>query len=200
MTRQILPLDYYQHDNVLHLAQNLLGKCLITRIEGKITAGMIVETEAYNGALDRASHAYNGLRTARTETMYAQGGVAYIYLCYGIHHLFNIVTAPLNNPQAILIRAIEPIEGIPVMLQRRKMAQSHYRLCSGPGTLSQALGITKQFDGCLLTQAPIWVENRGVTVSKKDILASPRVGIDYAKEHKDLPWRFRLKNNLWTGK
>lgn len=199
MKNRIIPQDFYLDEDVLKLSQALLGKTLVTDF-GSQTSGMIVETEAYYGAIDKASHAYQHRRTARTETMYLPGGHAYIYLCYGLHHLFNIVTAEKGIPHAILIRAIEPINGIPLMLTRRKMAKPHPRLTSGPGALTQALGISRQFDGHLVTTAPIWIEDLGVKVTKSDIIASPRVGIDYAEEHKDLPWRFRLKNSLWTGK
>ncbi len=196
----VLPKSFYLNDDVTAISQALLGKVLVTKLNNNVTAGMIVETEGYNGVHDKASHAYNHRRTARTETMFSKGGVAYIYLCYGIHHLFNIVTANENDPQAVLVRAIEPLEGIPIMLKRRKFKEINYRLTAGPGVLTQALGITTHFNGYPLTEEPIWIEDRGVKVSKKDIIASPRVGIDYAQEHKDHPWRFRLRNNPWTSK
>jgi len=195
-----LPRDYYQSLDVVKLSQGLLGKFIVTEQNGLRTAGMIVETEAYRGAEDRASHAYNNRRTQRTETMFAQGGVAYVYLCYGMHHLFNVVTGPKDCPHAVLVRAIEPIEGIAFMLERRGMQQLHPRLTAGPGSLSKALGITTALNGSLLTSKSVWIEDRDIQLSKKDILTSPRVGIDYAKEHRDLPWRFRLKNCVWTSK
>lgn len=195
-----LSQHFYLNDDVVGLSQELLGKFLITRINGKRTTGMIVETEAYRGASDKASHAYNFRRTSRTETLFQPGGIGYVYLCYGLHHLFNIVTAHEGTPHAVLIRAVEPIDGIPLMLKRRKMQKLERRLTAGPGVLSQALGITTQLDRCSLTTGPIWVEDRGITVTKKDIIASPRVGIDYAEEHKLLPWRFRLKNSPWASK
>lgn len=195
-----LPRDYYLNEDVLALSQDLLGKILVTCFNHQMTAGMIVETEAYHGVEDKASHAYNNRRTSRTETMYAQGGVAYIYLCYGLHHLFNIVTGPQNVPHAVLVRAIEPLDGIPTMLKRRNMIAISSRLTAGPGMLSTALGITKVNDGSLLTKNPVWIEDRKTLVAKKDIIASSRVGIDYAAEHRDLPWRFRLKNSPWTSK
>jgi len=195
MKKQILPREFYWHDDVVALSQALLGKILVTKIDNQLTAGMIVETEAYRGAEDKASHAYNHRRTARTEIMYAAGGVAYVYLCYGLHHLFNIVTANKNTPHAILVRAIEPVEGIPVMLKRRNMQKLHPKLTAGPGVLTQALGITKQLSGASLTKSPIWIEESGVKISPKEILAGPRIGIDYAQEHRLLPWRFWIKNN-----
>ncbi|MBN9288878.1 MAG: 3-methyladenine DNA glycosylase [Gammaproteobacteria bacterium 39-13] len=200
MSARILPRSYYLSEDVLALSKDLLGKVLVTSFNHEVTAGIIVETEAYHGAQDKASHAYNNRRTSRTETMYAEGGVAYIYLCYGLHHLFNIVTGPKNIPHAVLVRAIEPVDGIPTMLKRRMLKGISHRLTGGPGILSQALGITKRNDGSLLTNEPIWIEDRKIVVSKKDIIASCRVGIDYAEEHRDLPWRFRLRNSPWTSK
>ncbi len=178
----------------------LLGKVLFTKIDNIITAGIIVETEAYSGPEDKASHAYNNRRTQRTKTMYLQGGVGYVYLCYGMHHLFNVVTGSKEVPHAILIRAVEPLHGVEEMLKRRQMKVLKPSLTAGPGALSKALGITKVHDGCSLLQSPIWVEDHGICVSKKEIIASPRVGIDYAEEYKDMPWRFRLKNSIWTSK
>ena len=179
--------QFYLNPDVVKISQDLLGKFLVADIQGKRTAGMIVETEAYNGVQDKASHAYNHRRTNRTETMYSSGGVAYVYLCYGIHHLLNIVTGEIDNPQAVLIRAIEPVEGIEHMLKRRKMDKVSYRLSNGPGVLTQAMGISRQHDGHVLSSAPIWIEDRGVTIPSNKILKSPRVGIDYAEEHRDLP-------------
>jgi DNA-3-methyladenine glycosylase len=200
MAMHILPRRFYLEEDVLGLSQALLGKVLVTNIQGQVTAGMIVETEAYRGIEDSASHAYNNRRTLRTETMYLEGGVAYIYLCYGMHHLFNVVTAPAGIPHAVLIRAVEPLEGITEMCKRRQLPCLQSNLTAGPGMLTQALGITKKWDGTLLTSDTIWIEERGVKVEKEDVLASPRVGIDYAKADRDLPWRFRLKNNTWTSK
>lgn len=200
MRYQKLPKDFYLSEDVVALSQALLGKFIVTEHQGERTAGMIVETEAYRGAEDRASHAFNHRRTARTETMYREGGVAYIYLCYGIHHLFNVVTAPEGCPHAVLVRAIEPFEGQEIMMARRGMKKRATHLTAGPGVLTQALGITTALDGSLLTSKMIWLEDRGIQIAKKDILASPRVGIDYAKEHRNLPWRFRLKNSEWTSK
>ncbi len=195
-----LPRDFYLSDDVVSLGQSLLGKVIVTVQKGVRTAGMIVETEAYQGVQDKASHAFNHRRTKRTETMYQQGGVAYVYLCYGIHHLLNVVTAPADCPHAVLIRAIEPLEGVAVMLARRQMVKLAPRLTAGPGALTQALAITTALDGSLLTSKHLWLEDRKIQVSKKEIIASPRVGIDYAEEHRDLPWRFRLINSPWTSK
>ncbi len=201
MKKYILSRDFYLHEDVLAISQALLGKFLVTHFTGStLTAGMIVETEAYYGVEDRACHAFNYRRTPRTNIMYALGGVSYVYLCYGLHHLFNIITAGEDVPHAVLIRAVEPVEGIEQMLLRRKMRDVGYKLTAGPGVLTQALGIHTQHTGSLLTENPIWIEDRGVTVNKRDIIAGPRIGIDYAKEHRDMPWRFLLRNNPWISK
>jgi len=196
----ILSPDFYLDEDVLAISQALLGKFIVSQVGNQRTVGMIVETEAYRGPEDKASHAYNGRHTARTKTMYLPGGVAYVYLCYGLHHLLNVVTAPANTPHAVLIRAIEPIEGLPLMLKRRNLMHAHARLTAGPGALTQALGITRQLDAIPLTGSLLWIEERGIKVSKKEILVTPRIGIDYAQEHRDLPWRFCLKNSPWTSK
>ncbi|MGD9592741.1 MAG: DNA-3-methyladenine glycosylase [Candidatus Berkiella sp.] len=196
----VLKQQFYLNEDVVALSKALLGKVIITKLNNSLTSGIIVETEAYNGISDKASHAYNNRRTNRTEIMYAKGGVAYVYLCYGIHHLFNIVTGKKDNPQAVLIRAIEPLEGIEHMLQRRNLTQLSARLTAGPGVMSAALGINKELNGQMLFDAPIWLEERGIKVTNNEIVASPRVGIDYAAEHKHLPWRFHIKNNPWVSK
>lgn len=194
-----LPVSFYQQNDVLAISQALLGKVLVTNFSGKLTAGMIVETEAYCGSEDKASHAYNNRRTARTETMFAAGGVAYVYLCYGIHHLFNIVTGSQDTPHAILLRAIEPLDGISVMLKRRKQEVVRRNLTAGPGILTQALGITTKHDGQSLCDDKIWIEDRGITIPKRNIQAAPRVGIAYAQEYVSKPWRFFIKDNPWVS-
>lgn len=196
----ILPQSFYWDQDVLAISRALLGKCLLTFVDNQLTGGIIVETEAYYGVEDKACHAFNNRRTERTSTMYLAGGVAYVYLCYGIHHLLNIVTATLDVPHAVLIRAIQPVEGVSLMLKRRNMKTLQARLTAGPGALTQALGITRVHNGCSLTQTPIWLEERGIQVKKKEIITSPRVGIDYAQEYRDKPWRFRIKDNPWTSK
>ncbi len=151
---------------------------------------MIIETEAYKGAEDQACHAYKNRRTKRTEVMFSLGGVAYVYFCYGMHHLFNIVTHKKNVPHAILIRSIKPTHGIKTMLKRRKKTLVDKTLTNGPATTTQALGIHTSHSGLDLTGNQIWVEDRGVTLSKSQIIATPRIGIDYAGKDKDLPYRF----------
>lgn len=190
---------FYQHHDVVALGRELLGKVLVTNFNDCLTAGIIVENESYKAPEDKASHAYNNRRTKRTETMFAMGGISYIYLCYGIHHLFNIVTGPKDVAHAILVRAIMPVDGIQIMQSRRKLLQAGPRLSNGPGVLTQALGLNKRHNAkCLLT-SEIWVEDRGIHVPSKDIVAAPRIGISYAQEFVDKPWRFFIKNNPWVS-
>ena len=190
--------EFYERSNVLLISRELLGKVLCTNYNGKLTSGIIVETEAYAGVIDKASHAYNNKKTNRTKIMYDSGGVAYIYLCYGIHHLFNVITNSKNIPHAILIRAIEPINGIETMLTRRNKKNKDYTLTSGPGSLTKALGITINDSGKSLMSNLIWIENQK-NIPINNIISSPRVGIPYAQEHIHNPWRFRIKNNPWTS-
>lgn len=193
--------DFYLRKNVVKVAQDLLGTFLVTEFEPSIiTIGKIVETEAYQGPFDKASHSYNLRRTQRTETMYLEGGVAYIYLCYGIHHLFNIVTGPKDTPHGVLIRAIEPVEGIEIMLQRRQFEKIKHTLAAGPGAMSKAMGITTAYNSENLQGKRIWVTEREEILKPKDIIASPRVGVAYAEDHALLPWRFRIKGNPWTSR
>ena len=190
--------EFYERSNVLLISRELLGKVLCTNYNGKLTSGIIVETEAYAGVIDKASHAYNNKKTNRTKIMYDSGGVAYIYLCYGIHHLFNVITNSKNIPHAILIRAIEPINGIETMLKRRNKKNKDYTLTSGPGSLTKALGITINDSGKSLLSNLIWIENQK-NINENNVISSPRVGIQYAKDDISNPWRYRIKNNPWTS-
>lgn len=190
--------EFYERSNVLLISRELLGKVLCTNYNGKLTSGIIVETEAYAGVIDKASHAYNNKKTNRTKIMYDSGGVAYIYLCYGIHHLFNVITNSKNIPHAILIRAIEPINGIETMLTRRNKKNKDYTLTSGPGSLTKALGITINDSGKSLLSNLIWIENQK-NINENNVISSPRVGIQYAKDDISNPWRYRIKNNPWTS-
>lgn len=200
MNKNKLSLDFYQRNDVLTISRELLGKVLFTNLndsnqKGSVTtAGIIVETEAYCAPEDKASHAYNHLRTKRTETMFAAGGVAYVYLCYGIHSLFNVVTGPKDTPHAILVRSIHPIIGIPNMLKRRNQTALRSNLTAGPGVLCSALGINTSHDKFDLTGTSIWIEDYGYNISREHIISTPRIGIPYAEEYKDLPWRFVLKD------
>lgn len=191
-----LPDDYYLHQDVLHLSQDLLGKYLMTNFDDVITGGMIIETEAYRGPEDKASHAFNNRRTNRNEVMYHKGGICYVYLCYGLHSLFNIVTNGEEIPHAVLIRAIKPEIGVEEMLRRRRKSKFDKTLTSGPGAVSQALGIHTKHNGLSLSGPSIWIEDHGITISSQDIITSPRVGVEYAKEHALLPWRFRMKKSI----
>lgn len=195
-----LKAQFYQGRNVVQIAKSLLGKAIHTHINGCHTAGLITEVEAYAGANDKACHANNRLRTKRTEVMYQAGGVSYVYLCYGIHHLFNVVTNVEGKADAILIRAIQPILGHEVMLKRRKMPTVEHRLTSGPGTLTIALGIkTKDHYGIDLQGEQIWIED-APQINDNYIVASKRIGVDYAEEDALKPWRFYIKDNPWISK
>lgn len=195
-----LQSSYYLNQDVLFLAKDLLGKVLFTQKEGQITAGVIVETEAYFGEIDKASHAYGGRRTNRTEIMYSEGGVSYVYLCYGIHHLFNVVTSVKGEPHAVLIRAIEPMLGTEIMELRRNMSISKSAISSGPGSAAKALGIDNSFNHKDLGGEEIWLEDYGIRYPEDEIIASPRVGVAYAQEDAFLPWRFFIKGNKYVSK
>ena len=194
-----LSADFYKRDDVLLISHELLGKVLCTNFHGKLTSGIIVETEAYAGITDKASHAYGGKRTKRTETMYASGGTVYVYLCYGIHHLFNIVTNKENIPHAVLIRAIHPRDGIEIMLQRRNKKKIDQSLTGGPGSLTRSLGITVKDSGRSLMDNFIWLEDQNIQINNQNILATPRVGIQYAGKDAQNPWRFQIENNPWVS-
>lgn len=188
-----LPPGFYQRADVIKIARELLGKVLVTNFNDQLTAGIITETEAYNGIIDKASHAYGGRRTSRTEVMYAPGGTAYVYLCYGIHHLFNIVTNKENTPHAVLIRAIQPLEGLDIMMQRRNKNKTDKKFTVGPGSVSQALGIHTKHTGTGLSGNDIWIADRKIKTDKSKILITPRIGVDYAGEDALLPYRFLLE-------
>ncbi len=197
-----LQQDFYLREDVVQIAKDLLGKLLITEFDGQRTVGKIVETEAYRAPEDKASHAYGYRRTRRTEVMYATGGTAYVYLIYGVYHLFNVVTNTQDVPHAVLIRAIEPIENVDLMLRRRDMEILKPQLTAGPGVLSIAMGITTQNSGISLIakDSPIWIEDQGIRIKESEILASPRVGVQYAEEWAQVPWRFRIHHSRWTSK
>ena len=192
--------SFYTSNNVLEISKNLLGKVLVTNFNSKITSGVIIEVEAYLGANDKASHSYNNKRTQRTEPMFLKGGISYVYLCYGMHHLFNLVVGKQDNPCAILIRGIKPLSGINTMLKRRKFSKVTKELTNGPGKLTQALGITTNLNKESLLGNQVWIENQEIKVEKKDILSSPRIGVDYAGRDAKLPYRFYIKNNKWVSK
>ena len=194
-----LSASFYQRDNVLQIARELLGKILVTKWNGVVTSGRIVECEAYNGITDRASHAYGGRRTKRNEIMYARGGVAYVYLCYGIHHLFNVVTNTKEIPNAILIRALEPLSGIDLMLKRTGKQKLDYSLTRGPGNLSKALGILTKHSGISFQDKNLFIAEDGFVPGKKEMAASPRIGVDYAGKDAKLLYRFYIKENPFVS-
>jgi len=187
-----LSASFYAKDDVVAVARDLLGKVLCTRLNGQLTKAIIVETEAYAGVTDKASHAYGGRRTKRTEPIYGQGGTAYVYLCYGLHHLFNVVTNQEETPHAVLIRAGIPVTGTGRMLKRRNRAKVDKTLLAGPGSLAKALGITIEHTGLSLMNGQIWIEDHGTDVADDAVTIGPRVGVDYAGEDALRPYRFRL--------
>lgn len=195
-----IPRSFFERDNVVQISKELIGKVLCTNFGGCLTAGIIVETEAYNGRTDQACHAYPHVRTPRTETIYGPPGFSYIYLCYGIHHLFNIVTNREGLADAILIRGIEPIEGVKEMMKRRGREKLTPAITNGPGKLSQAMGIRTAHNKTDLTGDKIWLEERGVNLEKAEIEAGTRIGVEYAGADAQLPWRFILKNSKWVSR
>lgn len=194
-----LPLSFYQGEDPVQIAQDLLGKYLFTHVEGVITGGIIVETEAYKGPEDRGSHAHNNKVTERNKVMYEAGGIAYVYICYGIHDLFNVVTGPKGSSHAVLIRGLEPIEGIEWMQERRKMALKP-ALTAGPGSLAIALGITKSLNAADLRGNEVWIEDRGISYSPEQISAGPRIGMNFDGPYKTIHWRFWVKENKYVSK
>jgi len=197
MTRR-LKREYYLGDNVVSIARSLLGKILITNINGVITGGKIVETEAYSGLVDKASHAWPNKKTARTKVMFEPGGIAYVYLCYGIHKLFNIVTNKKGKPDAVLVRAIEPTLGIEHIIRRRMAKKLSKQLSSGPGKVSACLGIEIDHNQESLTGGKIWIEDS--KESDHTIVETTRIGVDYAAEDALLPWRFYIKDNSYVSR
>lgn len=192
----LLPKSFFLTPDVVSLARQLIGKMIRTEMNGQETTAMITETEAYQAPEDKASHAFNFRRTKRTQTMFLPGGHAYVYLNYGIHHLFNVVTGPEGLPHAILIRAILPVENQKLQCERRKLKSFNWHSgdFNGPGKISQALGITTQLDAVDLTKekSPIQLLDAGIWINPDSILARPRIGIPYAEEYVDKPWRFTL--------
>lgn len=190
---------FYERDDILQIAKELLGKILVTKWKGTFTSGRIVEVEAYMGITDKASHAFGGRRTNRNEIMYADGGVAYVYLCYGIHHLFNVVTNSKKIPHAILVRALEPIKGIDEMLHRVGKDRLDNSLTKGPGNLSKALGLFTFHSGQSLLSKDLFIGSDDFVYNKNEIIASPRIGVDFAGKDALLPYRFYIKGNPFVS-
>lgn len=191
----LLPLKFYQRDDVLQIAEELIGKKIISRVNGKVVEAIIVETEAYNGVHDKACHAYGGKRTPRNEVMYQQGGVAYIYLCYGVHHLFNFVTSVEGDPKAVLLRGVFPVSGIETVLKRRNKSKMSFKIGIGPGAAAQTLGFRTFMSGKSLLD-PTWIQVQESEFHYADlpIARLPRIGVDYAGADAQLPYRF-----VWEG-
>ena len=203
-----LAREFYTRPDTLQIAQDLLGKILVVPTEnGKRVSGMIVETEAYLGSEDKAAHSYGNRRTKRTETMFALGGTVYIFFIYGMYFQFNVVVGEIGAPHAILIRAVEPVEGIETMRVRRqtvkgKISNSRMpdaNLTSGPGKLCIALGIDRTFNNEDLLGEKVWLED-GRNIFGEEIVSGRRIGIDYAEEYAEKPWRFWLKENLFVSR
>ena len=195
----IVEKEFYLGNDVIRIAQGLLGKVLYTRVNGELTSGIIVETEAYRGATDRASHAFPNRKTKRNRIMFEEGGRAYVYMIYGIYFLFNIVTNKTEIADAILIRALEPVEGLKIMMGRRNKNNLD-RITSGPGILSQAMGIDLNMYGEDLTGSKIWLEYPEKNQSSLPVTQTYRIGVDYAGEDSKLPWRFYFTGNPWVSK
>lgn len=195
-----LPPAFYKSPDVVAISRALLGKVLVSEADGVHTAGMIVETEAYAGPEDQACHAYLRRNTKRTAPMFLEGGVAYVYLIYGIYHLFNIVTHEAGEPYAVLVRAVEPLDGIDAMLRRRNLDTLKPAVSAGPGLLTIAMGITKALTGHSLQGPELWVEDRGIRIPESDIVAGTRVGVAYAKDDAYLPYRFSIRGNRYVSK
>ena len=194
-----LPREFYTRTDVLEVARDLLGtKLVVASRNGSRVAGIIVETEAYRGPEDRASHAYGGRRTKRTETMCGIGGTAYVYFVYGMYYQFNVVTNVQDTPHAVLVRAVEPAEGLQIM-RRRRPGRPEYQLTSGPGRLCMAMGIDRGFDKADLLGERVWIEP-GASISPRQIARGPRIGIDYAEKWVKKPWRFWIKDNPFVSR
>ncbi len=191
--------DFYGGSDVVIIAKKLLGKILVTTFHGNLTSGRIVETEAYAGITDKASHSYGGRRTQRNKHMYDEGGISYVYICYGIHTMFNVVTNKTNTPDAVLIRALVPMEGINCMLQRTEKKQLDNTLTRGPGNLCRAMGIAKTHSGIFLNSDEIFIADDGFSFTDKDIAASKRIGIDSAGKDALLPYRFYVRGNQFVS-
>jgi DNA-3-methyladenine glycosylase len=191
--------SFYNRKDVVQIARELLGKILVTKFDGIRCAGRIVETEAYAGVNDRASHAFGGRRTARNEHLYGRPGTVYVYICYGLHHLFNVITNKKDIPHGVLIRALEPIEGIEYMLQRTGKPIADYTLTKGPGNLARAMGMSKLHTGGDLFSEEIYIEDDGKRYKKDQILITKRIGVESAREDAELPYRFIVKSSPYVS-
>ena len=194
-----LPIEFYEGEDVIKIAKDLLGKILITKFDGIVTSGKIVETEAYVGLTDRASHSFGAKRTLRNEHMYAAAGNSYVYICYGMHHLFNVVTNKKNIPDAVLIRAVEPVDGVDTMLKRTGKLKLDHTLTKGPGNVGKALGITKDHSGLNLSGNKIFIGDDNISFTENEIGVSPRIGVESAGAAALYPYRFFVKGNKFVS-
>lgn len=198
-TWSVLAQTFYEREDVVTITKELLGKIVVTNFSNILTAGRIVEAEAYNGPFDKAAHSYNNRRTKRTEVMYANGGVAYVYLCYGIHQMFNIVTNKSGIPNAVLIRALEPVAGIDAMLERSNKTVQGFDLTRGPGNVAKALGLHTRHSGMNLLDNELYIADDGCKYNENQIAATARIGVDYAAEDALLQYRFIVKGNKYVS-
>jgi DNA-3-methyladenine glycosylase len=194
-----LPLNFYERKDVVEIAKDLLGKILVTDFDGVRTSGRIVETEAYVALIDKASHSFGGRRTSRNEHMYASAGTAYVYICYGMHQMFNIVTNEKNIPDAVLIRAVEPLQGIDIMLERTGKPGLDKTLTKGPGNVGKAMGIFKHHSGLHLRDKTIYIADDGYRYNEPDIGVSKRIGVESAGPDALLPYRFYVRGNVYVS-
>ncbi|HMG82506.1 MAG TPA: DNA-3-methyladenine glycosylase [Ferruginibacter sp.] len=194
-----LTIDFYNRQDVLQIARELLGKIVVTKFDGMTTSGRIVETEAYIAITDQASHTFGGKRTTRNEHMYGNAGTSYVYICYGMHHLFNVVTNEKETPDAVLIRGVEPVKGIDTMLDRSGKLKLDNTLSKGPGNAAKVLGINKQHSGLNLLGNKIFIEDDGFVVDDKQIGVSKRIGVEGAGKSALLPYRFYIKGNKYVS-
>jgi len=194
-----IPLSFYTRKDVVEIAKDLIGKIIVTNFDGNITSGRIVETEAYVALTDKASHSFGGKRTAKNEHMYAGAGTAYVYICYGLHQMMNIVTNDKDIPDAVLIRAVEPIDGIDVMLKRTGKPTLDKTLTRGPGNVGKALGIFKHHSGNHLLGNKIYLMDDHFKINKEQIGTSARIGVESAGADSLLPYRFYLKGNKYVS-
>lgn len=195
-----IPLSFYKRKEVISIARELLGKIVVTHFDGQYTSGRIVETEAYVGITDKASHSFGGKRTARNEHMYAAAGTAYVYICYGMHHMLNVVTNDAEVPDAILIRAIEPLQGPDIMQQRTGKKPGDKSITRGPGNVAKALGIFKHHSGRPLLHDELYLADDGYTLPAELLGSSARIGVESAGADGLLPYRFYVKGNPFVSR
>ena len=199
MKHNKLPISFYKRKDVVIVARELIGKVVVTNLDGLITSGRIVETEAYVAHIDKASHSFGGRRTAKNEHMYATAGTAYVYICYGMHQMLNVVTNDKDIPDAVLIRAIEPLEGIDMMLKRTGKPKMDFTLTRGPGNVGKALGIFKKHSGSHLLDEEIYLADDGFKTKDNEIGISKRIGVESAFPDSELPYRFYIKGNKYVS-